>query len=347
MKINFTQYDQKTSLIIFIVFLFTLFTFNIVVPFHLSALADSGITGDEPVDNCYDLSNHTVKFITTEPGVSLEVLDWGGTGEYLVLLTGLGDNAHVFDNFAYQFTDLYHVIGITRRGFGKSSKPEDGYSEEIRVRDYTSILDQLNIPKATFIGHSIAGGELNYIGSHYQDRVSKLVYLDGWDFGEHKLLAQPPSLDFADSDLASLNSFMAALVRYNGYREPNAAICDTYTWDSDGKISATISPPEVSQKIVSSSVVTDYSLITAPVLGIFETWTMDTRLPFYHYLDAEKKTEYDKAWDILFDWRARQMTRFKTEIKNSRTVEFAECYHYVYINREADCAREIRKFLAE
>jgi len=333
--------------VISILFMFIFFNFNTGVCSKLAASADSKITGDDPVDNCYDLSNHTVKFITTEPGVNLEVLDWGGTGEYIVLLTGLGDNAHVFDNFAYQFTDLYHVIGITRRGFGKSSKPEDGYSEEIRVRDYISILDQLNISKATFIGHSIAGGELNYIGTHYQDRVNKLVYLDGWDFGEHKLLAQPPSIDFADSDLASLNSFMAALVRYNGYREPNAAICDTYTWDSDGKITSTISPPEVSQKIVSSSVVTDYSLINAPVLGIFETWTTNTRLPFYHYLDAEKKAEYDKAWDILFEWRARQMTRFKTELKNSRTVEFAECYHYVYINREADCAREIRKFLAE
>ncbi|MBK8552532.1 MAG: alpha/beta hydrolase, partial [Ignavibacteria bacterium] len=130
-----------------------------------NALAhNSKVTGDGPVNTCYDLSDHKVQFITTEPGVTLEVLDWGGTGEYLVLLTGLGDNAHVFDNFAYQFTDLYHVIGITRRGFGKSSKPEDGYSEEIRVRDYISILDQLNISKASFAGHSIACGELSYLG---------------------------------------------------------------------------------------------------------------------------------------------------------------------------------------
>ncbi len=347
MRISLAQSLLKISLIFSIVCLFTIININSALAFNMPASSHSKIIYDDPAENCYDLSNHTVKFITTEPGVSLEVLDWGGTGEYLVLLTGLGDNAHVFDNFAYQFTDLYHVIGITRRGFGKSSKPEDGYSEEIRVRDYMSILDQLNISKAVFIGHSIAGGELNYIGTHYQDRVNKLIYLDGWDYGEHKHLAQPPSLDFAESDLVSLNSFMAALVRYNGYREPNAAICDTYTWDSDGIISGTVSPPDVAQKIISSSVVTDYSLITAPVLGIFEKWNMDTRLPFYHYLDTEKKAEYDNAWKILFDWRAGQMKRFKTEIKNSMAVEFAECYHYVFINREADCAREIRKFLAE
>jgi non-heme chloroperoxidase len=49
----------------------------------------------------FDTSGHTVSFVMVELGVQLEVLDWGGTGETLVLLTGLGDNAHVFDEFAY------------------------------------------------------------------------------------------------------------------------------------------------------------------------------------------------------------------------------------------------------
>jgi hypothetical protein len=53
-----------------------------------------------------DTSGHKVRFVTIEPGVQLEVLDWGGTGETLVLLTGIGDNAHVFDEFTYQFNDL-------------------------------------------------------------------------------------------------------------------------------------------------------------------------------------------------------------------------------------------------
>ena len=64
-------------------------------------------------------SGHKVSFVAVEPGVRLEVLDWGGKGQALVLLTGIGDNAHVFDEFAYQFTDRFHVIGITRRGFGR------------------------------------------------------------------------------------------------------------------------------------------------------------------------------------------------------------------------------------
>src|SRR4051812_18944571 len=65
--------------------------------------------------SCFDSAGHLVTFVTVEPDVHLEVLDWGGTGETLVLLTGMGDNAHVYDQFAHQFTDRFHVIGITRR----------------------------------------------------------------------------------------------------------------------------------------------------------------------------------------------------------------------------------------
>ena len=38
-----------------------------------------------------DPSKHIVRFVEVEPGVSLEVLDWGGSGEPLLLLAGHGD----------------------------------------------------------------------------------------------------------------------------------------------------------------------------------------------------------------------------------------------------------------
>src|SRR5580658_8282660 len=47
-----------------------------------------------------DPAPHTVQFITVDSNVKLEVRDFGGTGRPLVLLTGLGNNAHVFDKFA-------------------------------------------------------------------------------------------------------------------------------------------------------------------------------------------------------------------------------------------------------
>ena len=346
-KNSTTRRRFNTSLIISVLFLFS---FLILSCKEKPQASDSNVSKSKDsgtVDQCYDLSNHKVSFITTAPGVSLEVLDWGGKGNYLVLLTGLGDNAHVFDNFAYQFTDLFHVIGITRRGFGKSSKPQDGYDEATRVRDYISIIDQLKIPKASFIGHSIACGELNYLGSHYQDRINKLVYLDGLDYSKHKLIKQPPTPDFTEADLSSLEHFMSVLVRYFGYREPNDAICNIYSMDSAGRIVGAISPPYVTEKIVASSVPADYSLITAPVLGIFEAYTLNTRLPFYKYATKKVQDEYDSAWIHIYDWRATELKRFRSEIKNCRVIEWPDFYHYVFINKEADVAREVRSFLTE
>src|SRR5436305_4222626 len=53
-------------------------------------------------------SKHTVQFVAVEPGVKLEVLDWGGKGRPMVLLTGLGNNAHIFDGFAETLARKYH-----------------------------------------------------------------------------------------------------------------------------------------------------------------------------------------------------------------------------------------------
>ena len=41
-----------------------------------------------------DPSAHRVSFIGVAPDVTLEVLDWGGSGPSLVFLAGLGNTAH-------------------------------------------------------------------------------------------------------------------------------------------------------------------------------------------------------------------------------------------------------------
>lgn len=128
-----------------------------------SALLPNPATRDNAANNapCSDDAGHKVTFVTVEPGVQLEVLDWGGEGDALVLLTGLGDNAHVYDQFAYQFTDRFHVLGITRRGFGRSSQPAHGYDLDTRARDDIAVLDNLNLRQAVLVGHSVAGTELS------------------------------------------------------------------------------------------------------------------------------------------------------------------------------------------
>ncbi len=128
-----------------------------------------------------DPSPHRVKLIPVEKGISLEVLDWGGSGSPLVLLSGNFNTAHVFDDFAQRFTANHHVYGITRRGFGISSAPplsKDNYDSDRLGDDVLAVMSALKIEKPFLAGHSIGGEELSSIGTRHPEKVSGLIYLD-------------------------------------------------------------------------------------------------------------------------------------------------------------------------
>jgi non-heme chloroperoxidase len=154
-------------------------------------LFHAGSGHGQPSGSWRDPSLHQVRWVTVEPGVRLEVLDWGGSGRPLVLLGGLGMTAHVFDGFAEKLTGSYHVYGITRRGYGASSRPASGYTEDRLVEDDLRVLDALNLTQPVMAGHSVAGNELSELGIHHYGRISGLVYLDALNDGAD---------DYADYD---------------------------------------------------------------------------------------------------------------------------------------------------
>jgi pimeloyl-ACP methyl ester carboxylesterase len=128
-----------------------------------------------------DTFRHSVRFITVDSAVRLEVLDWGGSGRPLVLLAGLTDDAHTIDGFASSLAASYHVYGITRRGFGASSVPaptRENYTASRLGDDVLAVIDSLNLVRPVLVGHSFAGAELSSIGARRPERVAGLVYLD-------------------------------------------------------------------------------------------------------------------------------------------------------------------------
>jgi Alpha/beta hydrolase family len=106
----------------------------------------------QTTDAWQDPANHSVRFVTVNDGVRLEVLDWGGSGRNVVLLTGSGHTAHVYDEFAPRLTDCCHVYGITRRGFGASSRPSSGYDDQRLADDVFRALEEAKIEKPVLIG---------------------------------------------------------------------------------------------------------------------------------------------------------------------------------------------------
>ena len=147
------------------------------------------------------------QFVEVQPDVKLEVLDWGGSGRSLVLLAGLGNTAHVFDNLAPKLAAHYHVIGITRRGFGQSSAPQTGYDPKRLGDDVVAVLDALHIVDPILVGHSIAGEELSAISTYHPRRAAALVYLDA---GAPFALYNPKHGDYMPA-LAQLKDDLSAL----------------------------------------------------------------------------------------------------------------------------------------
>ncbi len=298
--------------------------------------------------SCFDTSPHKTIFVTVAPGVQLEVLDWGGTGETMVLLTGSGDNAHVYDQFAYQFTDRFRVIGITRRGFGRSSQPAHGYDLDTRARDDVAVLDSLKIGQAVVVGHSVAGTELSKLGAVYPRRVRKLVYLDALDIGSSgwASIPQPPSApDPTAADLESVQRLAAAMARDDGYRKPLAAVCNMIRMDSSGRVVGPVTPPEISAKLMAGLEPAEYDRIRAPALGIFNRITPRFRAPYYLSLASAKQQAFNRSVTMLSPWVDGAIRRFRSQVHDSRVVELQDTNHYVYIVDEAFVVREMRKFL--
>lgn len=116
------------------------------------------------------------EYIEVEKNVHLHITD-AGDGQAIVLIPGWPLSDEMYE---YQYNDLinagFRVIGITLRGFGRSSKPYGAYDYGVHALDIKRVLDQLDIKDATLCGFSMGGGiAATYVSLHGSMRVSKLV----------------------------------------------------------------------------------------------------------------------------------------------------------------------------
>lgn len=152
---------------------------SIVALASLLTIARPLVAQDIP-DN-HDATPHSIRFVTVQDNVKLEVLDWGGSGPPMILLHGGNSTAHEFDKFAPKLTGSHHVYGITRRGCGASSAPpptDANYTADRLGDDVLAVIGELGIDPPVLVGHSLGGQELSSIGSRHPERVAGLIYLD-------------------------------------------------------------------------------------------------------------------------------------------------------------------------
>jgi len=338
--------------------------FHLTAPLAVGAAVISLVAGtpsphSEPASRFIpweDPSPHQVRHIAVARGVELEVLDWGGTGEPLVFLTGFGNTAHVFDNFAPAFVPRFRVLGITRRGFGSSSKPAAGYDTTTLVRDILAVLDSLQIPRASFVGHSFGGSELNYLGAHFPGRVHRLVYLDA--AVDHRQLydtpawiksfptPQPPNPTYGDYGGNSIDAWVLWAERLSGPGYPEAEIRSMFRFDSTDTVIGPVAADTIDKVLERGTLPAELSRIRVPVLAIYAAaGSAPVFFPFWNSMDPTSRARAQKTFEVISEIWIRQEDRFRAEVPNIRIREIPGARHYVFLTSTGEVRHEMLDFL--
>lgn len=305
------------------------------------------------ISTAQDSVHPTISFIAVAPDINLEVIEWGGHGEPLILLAGLGHSAHVFDEFAPLLADHFRVLGITRRGFGASSQPGTGYDLPTLVQDIVTALDSLKIEQAILVGHSLAGDELTKLASIYPNRVKALVFLDA----AYDHIAQRDTFSFypvpgyespqpTATDLTSPEAYQKYYLKAEGVLMPLSEIRAINVFGEDGKFEGRITPGWIYGEITKGLEHPDYAGIEIPALAIYAVSYPITEL-FTHYdsQDSTTKIQMQERFELGVNFDAEGRWHFKRQMKNAKIIELEGVGHSLYITHSEEVANLICMFI--
>jgi pimeloyl-ACP methyl ester carboxylesterase len=299
--------------------------------------------------------------VTIAPGASVEVLDWGGRGRPLVLLAGLGDTPHVFDDMAPNLIDSFHVYGITRRGFGHSTGLPDTSAVQL-VEDLRIILDSLGLARVTLVGSSIAGEELTGFGVAYPGRCEALVYLDAaTDRSESdtklgrelQRLRRPathrPAMTAADS--ASLTAVEAYFERTEAIRLPDADVRAFVRFDSTGRFAGyvgagdSLSGRRIGQ-LLAHLPPPAYQRLRCPSLAIYAVPdSAAAYFPWYASLDSAGKADAVRYFQALSVGLRLDREQYRQNAPSSHVAEIHNASHWVFLSHRDQTLNAMRTFL--
>ena len=119
-----------------------------------------------------------MSFVRTKDGVEIFYKDWG-QGQPIVFHHGWPLSSDDWDTQMLFFIHHgYRVIGIDRRGHGRSSQVSDGHDMDHYAADAAAVTEHLDLRNAVHIGHSTGGGEVaRHVARHGKGRVAKAVLM--------------------------------------------------------------------------------------------------------------------------------------------------------------------------
>jgi non-heme chloroperoxidase len=299
------------------------------------------------------------EFIPVEENVKLQVLDWGGTGRPVILLAGLGYDAHEWDSFAPKLVPQYHVYAVTRRGFGASSAPKPDntdYSADRLGDDVLAVMDALNLNRPIIVGHSIAGEELSSIGTRYPNKAAGVIYLDAgyayayyndraaegeWIFDTFALRREldaygspgPPR----EKKLQIKHLLEVSLPRFQKDLEQDGKQLQSTPDNAPG-------PPNSPQVQINAAILKGFQIfggVHCPVLAIFAD---------PHALPANAPTDSAKRATQIAEDQARtseQAEAFQLGNPSATVIRIPNASHFVFRSNEAEVLREMNAFITK
>jgi pimeloyl-ACP methyl ester carboxylesterase len=297
-----------------------------------------------------DASPHTTGFVTVN-GARLQYLDWGGTGPNLILIHGLGDNPHVFDDMVPALEGQFRVVAYARRGHGRSSK-EGPFDTGTLTADLKAMMDSLKIAKAHLAGWSMGGNEITAMAGKYPDRVGRIVYLDGaYDWADPASVAAfkdlPADLTPDPAALVSLSAFRSWQTEtffpaVSGRSRLEAYIRDMVDVQADGSVRP-VASDSVSAALFNALMTNprDYSVVKVPALAIYA----ETFLDVANGDSAQRVRNLSWEEQHMRAFRATSMARIQREVKQLQTLTVPGTHpDFMFTSRDL-VAEAIKRFL--
>jgi non-heme chloroperoxidase len=174
----------------------------------------------------------TTSTMTMKDGTTIFYKDWG-SGPPVVFSHGWPLSSDAWeDQMVFLASHGYRVIAHDRRGHGRSGQPWNGNDMDTYADDLATIVDKLDLHKATFVGHSTGGGEATrYLGRHGTKRAAKAVLVGAVTPQMLKTATNPGGLpmevfDGIRAGVAADRSqfFLDLTMPFYGYNRPNAKV---------------------------------------------------------------------------------------------------------------------------
>ncbi|MBM4186602.1 MAG: alpha/beta hydrolase [Gemmatimonadetes bacterium] len=298
-----------------------------------------------------DPAPHTEGFGATATG-PLHYLDWGGTGPNLILIHGLGDNPHAFDDLVPALGGKFRVVAYARRGHGRSTK-QGPYDTATLVADLTTVMDSLKIESAHLAGWSMGGNEITAMAGTHPGRVGKIVYLDaGYDWADPTFAAAfnetPADINPPEAARASLDAFRdwQRTVWFPGVADGSrleAYIRGLVEVQPDGRALPAIHDT-VMAKLYEALVTSprDYPKVKAPALSIYATTFFDLERG-----DSAQRAKM-AAWEEkhVATFRARSKARIVKELAGVDTISVPGTHMDFLVNGRDQVAAAMAAFLS-